>query len=336
MAKTLMFLFGKNVILLLMVQLNTISLRTGAMNCLVGAKSLVYVKPFLAQRIVGSRLIAAQTPAGWQDVFTNLTYRAAGRGDARPLVLLSSPNSGNYAHWLTKGLPMLHHVARSKAPAPVLIPPDLEARPFIADCMNMYPEVEYAFFGNEKRVFATELLMPDRSLVKSIGKLIGEAARFLKQRHGCESIPTKGSRIYLARTGRRKIANDAELIDLLRQHDFEICDFGEMSFEQQIRTASSAAVMIGAHGAGLANSMFMPKDAIVVEIAYPMPTPQDLFFFNLSMAVEHPHFFIGGRRKDHKARLERNEDFAVDLREVRLVLERLVPSMRPAGGSPTK
>jgi capsular polysaccharide biosynthesis protein len=313
-----------------MAQFNSVALRLSAVNCLVGARSLIYRKPFSAQRIVGHRLIAAQKPVALRDALTNAKYLIARRNAAKPFVLLSSPNSGNYAHWLTKALPMLHHVARSNAPAPILIPPDLEAKPFIADCMKMYPEVEFAFFGDEQRVMASELWAPDRMLVESTGMLIGETAQFVKQNHGFTGARGEGDRIYVTRTGRRKIANEPELIRLLQAHDFSICNFGQMTFGQQVRIASSAAVMIGPHGAGLANSMFMPKDAVVIEIAYPMPTPQDPYFFNLSMDAGHRHFFIGGRRLDYKAPLERNEDFTVDLREVKLVLEQFIPQRQPA------
>lgn len=89
----------------------------------------------------------------------------------------------------------------------------------------------------------------------------------------CALIPLKRvkRRIYVSRANAslRVMSNETELIALLSLYDFETVFFEEMTFEQQIVLMQESDILLGVHGANLANLVFMNPGATVIEIAAP-------------------------------------------------------------------
>jgi hypothetical protein len=77
------------------------------------------------------------------------------------------------------------------------------------------------------------------------------------------------ARIYISRRDSqiRSVHNEPELERVLREKfGFQPVVLSEISPEQQIRAFAGAAIVVGAHGAGLSNATFMKPDAILFEI----------------------------------------------------------------------
>lgn len=100
----------------------------------------------------------------------------------------------------------------------------------------------------------------------------------------CRSEST-GRRILIVRKPKdagipdRSIANEREVSEALYELGFEPVDFGAISFEDQVRTCSQADVIVGLHGAGLANTVFCHPGAHIIEIVdprFPNPTYYEL------------------------------------------------------------
>lgn len=84
-------------------------------------------------------------------------------------------------------------------------------------------------------------------------------------------VDTSGSRqrVYVTRNesaNARVVVNDEEVRALLVGRGFEAVDPGELSVAEQVRTFATAEVVVGAHGAALANLVFLPPGAAVVEL----------------------------------------------------------------------
>jgi capsular polysaccharide biosynthesis protein len=76
-------------------------------------------------------------------------------------------------------------------------------------------------------------------------------------------------RIYVTRNESahaRTVVNDAEVTALLAERGFVTVDPGELSVADQVRTFATAEVVVAAHGAALANLVFLSPGASVVEL----------------------------------------------------------------------
>ncbi|PYK77295.1 MAG: hypothetical protein DME37_12900, partial [Verrucomicrobia bacterium] len=69
-----------------------------------------------------------------------------------------------------------------------------------------------------------------------------------------------------ARAAVRRIANEKEISEALRQHDFEILEAETQSFREQADLFANASAIVAPHGAALANIVFCQPGTRVVEI----------------------------------------------------------------------
>jgi len=75
-------------------------------------------------------------------------------------------------------------------------------------------------------------------------------------------------RLYISRAhSSRAIANEDMLLPLLFQHGFKAVFAEDMTIRQQLAMFSSAKIIVGAHGAGLTNILWLRPGAKVIEIA---------------------------------------------------------------------
>ncbi|MCG0998823.1 glycosyltransferase family 61 protein [Acetobacter persici] len=74
--------------------------------------------------------------------------------------------------------------------------------------------------------------------------------------------------IYISRrdTAARKICNENELIFALEKLGVKIVQLTGLSVKEQISMFANAALVIGAHGAGISNSLFMQKTSTMLEL----------------------------------------------------------------------
>jgi hypothetical protein len=90
-------------------------------------------------------------------------------------------------------------------------------------------------------------------------------------------MPTlERKRLYISRSnaGYRKLLNEHRLVTELRNLGFEAIVLGDLPIAQQIEAFSKAECVVAMHDSGLANMIFCPSDAKIIEIignAYPVP-----------------------------------------------------------------
>jgi len=79
-------------------------------------------------------------------------------------------------------------------------------------------------------------------------------------------------RIYISRSDAsgRRIVNETELTAFLSKLGFERVVLSGLSFEEQKKIFCESNVVIGVHGAGLANAVFAPPGTVVIEIFHPL------------------------------------------------------------------
>ncbi len=94
----------------------------------------------------------------------------------------------------------------------------------------------------------------------------------------------------IARNGRRKILNEVELLKAI---DPAVCDtvlvrFENMPFYRQVVLAHQLTVLVGVNGAGLMNGIYLPPDAVSIQLA-PYKTDLNVHEFGEFLKVRGPY-----------------------------------------------
>ena len=180
------------------------------------------------------------------------------------LSLLSDFASHNYGHLLYDGLPRLDLALRAGidlrdvdhvlcwGPAPLMslwteigVPGDR--------IVHVQPDVRYRC----DTLTVTSFPGVRRALAPWAGEFLRE--RLQRPPQG------SGRRLYLQRTTTRLLRNESDLQPVLRRRGFELLDPGADGFATRAAFAA-ADVVVSAHGAGLADLIFCPPTARIVEL----------------------------------------------------------------------
>lgn len=104
----------------------------------------------------------------------------------------------------------------------------------------------------------------------------------------------------------RKIANDRDLQEELKRYDFTPYCLGTLPFTDQISLFGSAEAVVGAHGAGFANTIFSFSPVVLEAFPshYIMP-----YYYLLSKSVRADYTFVAG--SDNA--LRKSKEFYIDI-----------------------
>jgi len=233
----------------------------------------IYTRETQARTVANSpRVRGRVTPDRAQCIMT--LPRAPRRIDA-PCILLGS--DANYAHWVLRNLLKLSLLEQADLPAglPYLVGDNL--RPWHRAYLELLgiPEARLLRVPPEEVVVCTTLHVPTQ--LRNHPRM-GEAIDWLRAKvaahrvkvaaHGAAAPDAEGALLYASRReqSNRRLLNEAEVEALLTQRGFRIIVPGEMRVPEQIAAFSRARVVVAPHGAGLANMVFAPPGATLVEI----------------------------------------------------------------------
>ncbi|MCY7419168.1 MAG: glycosyltransferase family 61 protein [Chloroflexi bacterium] len=174
----------------------------------------------------------------------------------------------------------------------------------------------------DRRVLATPgvAIRPDTGIVTSYPGSRRNYPRwmveFLRERLGV-SAAAPSRRLYIPRTGHRQISNLDDLMPLLEQHGFEI--FEPTNGGEDPRHAfAEAEVVVGGHGAGLADLVFSRPGTRVLELvpdSHAMP-----FYMTLSGSADLRYGYLLGTGQP-SAEPKPKWDYRIDPDEFRAALE---------------
>ena len=149
------------------------------------------------------------------------------------------------------------------------------------------------------------------------------------ERFKCQSVsPLK--RIVIGRddVNTRRWLNQYESINLLKEkYDFEYVSTSQMNLIEQAKLFNETEIVVGIHGAGLTNILFMNNNATVIELRYKKQVGQFSSadcYVQLSEIIGIKHITIlceGIERKQLKGRSVEDADIEVNLTELSKVIE---------------
>ncbi|MCA1632165.1 MAG: glycosyltransferase family 61 protein [Acidobacteria bacterium] len=203
--------------------------------------------------------------------------------------------SAGYFHWLADALPRLYAARKAAKDLVLLMPHRYRRLEFVQSSLKAFAVGGVEYIGPGEVYFCRKLFMPSMNIVPS-GNYNEEVVRGLREFlfgfYG-EGAGSGGSeRVYLSRgrAPKRKVSNEAELLDTLREFDFRVVHFEDHPFEEQVWIAARARVLVSSHGAGLTNMLFMKPGGRVLELRRRDERERN-WFFNLASASGLEYFY---------------------------------------------
>lgn len=178
-------------------------------------------------------------------------------------VPLYPPGAENLWHWTTESLPKLLALENAGYGGRYIIPAHSRVARASLAMHGIAPE-RIRLSGP---AYAVRLLMlPQRLSGFSLAENM-PLAGFLRDRLlGAAGTLPGGKRCYIRRTGRRRVANEGELLELLREFDFEIMTPEDMDLAAQWRFMTNCECSLMAHGANATLTLLQRPGSGFVEL----------------------------------------------------------------------
>ncbi|HCX74482.1 MAG TPA: hypothetical protein DHU93_02695 [Algoriphagus sp.] len=127
-------------------------------------------------------------------------------------------------------------------------------------------------------------------------------------------------KIYISRenAAHRKVLNEKEVIKKLKSKGFEIVYFEHLTVREQIEIMMETKILVGLHGAGLVNMLYMPKNGKVLEFR----NENDCWvlsqsFYSLASFLGHDYYYTDNEATSAQTGFA---DFKIDLEKLDRVL----------------
>jgi hypothetical protein len=174
----------------------------------------------------------------------------------------------NYFHWITETLTryMLWLETTTDAQIPLVLPEQVPS--FVLESIRvLHPTQNFILLPSDALLFAQKCSYVDQYYMSPpiLKRLVQNIKNRLDQPK-LESKPYR--RLFISRkmANARRILNEDALAPILAKFNIEVICLENYSFEAQVQLCHEAHLLIGTHGAGLTNGIFMPEGSQVIEI----------------------------------------------------------------------
>lgn len=202
--------------------------------------------------------------------------------------------SGGYFHWLADVLPRLLTVRKQLKDWVLLLPYQFKNLKFVEASLKPFALKSIEYINASEVLFCPKLMMPTHTAPSGQHNeaLIREVGNLLVQFYENENGQPFGEKVYLSRSLalKRRLLNEDEVIEVLREFDFRIIRPEEYSFAEQVQIASQARYLMSNHGAGLTNTLFMSPGASVLELRHAADRINNCYF-TLASALNLNYFY---------------------------------------------
>jgi hypothetical protein len=174
------------------------------------------------------------------------------------IVMPSSP----YYHWLLEDVPAFVSALRANPAASVVA--HKNAPSYVRDFMELLeisPVLSTGSIEAETLVFSSKVGIIGTPQKHDIDIVRGISGRLL------QNVNHRDRRIYVSRRkSARSLPNEIEVESQLEARGFEVVFSEDLTWIQQVQIFAEASLVIGPHGAGLANAVFMEPGSVLIEI----------------------------------------------------------------------
>jgi len=208
--------------------------------------------------------------------------------------------SSEYFHWFTDALPRLkviqsasknNKILSDNLKANVILPLSYKHKEYVDSSLKLLG-YEVFYYNPKKRLKVKNLISSTHTA--PTGNYNSDIIRELRASFiSNETLPQPSKKIYISRSkaNQRKVVNEEEVIALLSSYNYEIHNFEDYSFKQQLDIMYNVKTLISMHGAGLTNMLFMPPDGNIIELRNEGDSHNNCYF-SLTTSLNHDYFYL--------------------------------------------
>lgn len=178
----------------------------------------------------------------------------------------------NYYHWICELIFRLWMVRKSLDHLTLLLPEQYSRAEFIMQSIKPFAPRNIYYIPPGKNIFVKNLCLPQ---IKPICDTYNAAHVRQIRNFYRKYVPDNATkaifvseRLYVSRryAGRRSVINEAEILPILEKFGFAIFFPEKVDFLGQVAIFSKVRFLVGEHGSGLTNILFMDRGTSILEL----------------------------------------------------------------------
>lgn len=237
-----------------------------------------------------------------------------------PYLIVHNAYQGYY-HWLLESLPRLLEARQALSEFTLLLPATCTAD-FYADTLQLLSVSQVTYLEPRIRYTVPNLVLAYSQI--TMGSYEAATLRYLRETLinalPVASVSAVRRKLYISRkkASRRRILNELEVVEALAIQGFESVCLEDYTFAEQVAICATAETIIGIHGAGLANMIFQPAGARIVELRK-YDNGENIFFSALAHTLGLAYQLLYCKAQD-ESYLVQDADLYVDINALDAIL----------------
>ncbi len=178
----------------------------------------------------------------------------------------------NYYHWICESIFRLWLVRRKLNILTLILPEFYHDVDFIKDSLEPFEIKKIFYIPDARSILVKNLCLPQLKPVCDSynARHLRQVNRFYRNYVEAKKIDIleNTDRVYVSRklAGRRKVINEEEILKILYKYDFSVYQPEKYTFLEQVSIFSKIRYLVGEHGSGLTNILFMNPKSSVLEL----------------------------------------------------------------------
>jgi capsular polysaccharide biosynthesis protein len=232
----------------------------------------------------------------------------------------------NYFHFTIESLSRWILLKNEFPIAKILMPSELKKISYIKQFIELL-NIDHIEIEESHNVKLVDLKLP--TIVRWAGNhnadILLQLKNVILSEIPNENINAAPKRIFIERSGRRKIVNLEEVKTSLKPFNFDFIDFDGMTVLEQINSVRNCEILIGQHGAGLTNMLFISNNSKVIEI-HINPNQNSGFFddeyYKIASLLNYEYYSLFASKEGDNQNVY-EEDIQLDVCALKTLVENL-------------